>query len=153
MGRARNDITDEQIAEALAKHGNRRRHAAGELHCSESRVAAYCIRNDIPAPVRRHKSVDSYLPKITWDTGNLTRLRAAYMRNPRPSVAEMASEFGTTPAAIQTILSRAGLTRVPAMKAERMVRKCLCCPNLILSEGSGHRQCHACFEENSRIAA
>jgi hypothetical protein len=145
--------TDEQIAAALEKHGNRRREVAIELHCSERRVDYYCDWRGIARPPKRQKSCSSYKPPVRWTDDRLALLRKLFIDDLR-SVDEIASEFNTTVTGIRTALSRAGLNEtVQRKETYRIERKCLCCRMPFMREGAGNRQCVMCFEENSRIAA
>lgn len=96
---------------------------------------------------RSHSSAGT----IVWDDANRARLVAAFARDPKPTIAQVADEFGTTAGAIQTAASRFGCTRrTNSLHDAKPLkpRKCICCQKPFMSEGPGNWQCPKCRVKN-----
>jgi len=148
-----------KILEALAANGNDRVKAAADSGRAVDTVERWARVHKIKlAPTPKVEPKAPTLPLIRWDDGNVANLRDMYLQVPKPSVAELAAAFGTTVSSIQTVLSRKGIVRAPAVsgtpwKNEQRARDCLCCRRPFVSEGTHNRQCPRCYAENSEMAA
>jgi hypothetical protein len=136
--------SDEDVAAALeAAHGDGKK-AAAALGCSSYVIARYRRAAGIVTPTS--------VP-VRWTTENVLRLREANLRTPRPTSEELAAEFGTSVAAVQTAMSRHCITKLGTPRAESgkpaaltsyRSRNCMCCSKPFLSEGSHNRMCTEC---------
>jgi hypothetical protein len=80
-----------------------------------------------------------------WDAAARERLIELSKVEPRPSNEAIAFALGHTPAAVQTALSRFGVTRAGKLAISRLKdRPCITCRRAFLSEGPGNRMCTRC---------
>jgi len=131
--------TDAEIAAALVAADGVVKQAAAALGCCRDAIYHYYRRTD----------------SVKWDVEHVARLTEAWVRTPRPTMRDVAVEFGTTRLEIKNVLSRHGLTRrrsiddpAPAIK----VRACITCQQPFASEGNGNHMCPRCLAESREIA-
>ncbi|MEH2474590.1 transposase-like protein [Nitrobacteraceae bacterium AZCC 2161] len=80
-----------------------------------------------------------------WDAAARERLIELSKSAPRPSVEALAFALGRTPSAVQTALSRFGVTRAGKLAIHRLKNlPCITCKRAFLSEGHGNRMCDRC---------
>lgn len=88
------------------------------------------------------------VPLVKWDALTIARVIEMRSRDPRPSDDEIAAALGCTLSALQTALSRRGITRqhsvdLTPVRALKM-RPCICCRRNFNSTGAGNRMCPRC---------
>jgi hypothetical protein len=88
------------------------------------------------------------VPLVRWDSATISRVIEMRSRDPRPSDDEIATALGCTLSALQTALSRHGITRqrsvdLTPVRAPKM-RPCICCRNNFNSTGVANRMCPRC---------
>jgi hypothetical protein len=143
---------------------------AAKLGAEVTSINLHRRRLGVPAPrtgwkaaaaARKAKSAAGCAPQVTWDAANVARLRDLVMQSPRPTNESMAASFGTTVNAIQTAMSRAGITMFDAPRSGRQLadlsgftkRNCMTCEQPFTSEGKHNRRCNSCKSNDSCAVA
>jgi hypothetical protein len=145
QGKRGPQFTDEMIAGAVSRT-NTVDEAAELLGCSSNTVARYRKRNGLTA---NYVSIGPKPDGVRWDDEALKKLREMAIREPRPTNKALADAFGTTPSAIQTALSRHGITRQNGGPIASMrPRDCMTCQRPFLSEGNHNRMCPRCLTDD-----
>lgn len=162
-------FTDEQLLAAVAAHGHDNRAIAAKLGVTKKWINIERARLGVPSPkcgrpnpkAAKHTVQDWPMAPVTWDEGNVAKLRVMATQSPRPSNSDIAKAFGTSLNAIQTVLSRFDITkgntgrRIGELKdlSGLKERKCLRCQKPFASEGIHNRRCSPCKSNDHRIAA
>jgi len=137
------------IDAALDRSGGAVGPAAAALKCSLHTIYKHC-RDTGRKPVDPR---DRARPAgIIWNAANRTKLLEIASRVPRPSTAAIGREMGTSAVAIQTALSRSGITRIGKTAAPLTRRPCLNCRTDFMSTHKGNRHCPRCVAENGLAA-
>jgi transposase-like protein len=124
-------LTDEEVIAAVHEHGGSTKTAARALGCHHHTLMRYRARLGIANPVG--------CPR--WDAAAIEKLIAMVTATPRPSNEEIAKAFGVTVNAIQTAMSRYGITKRSSGNTLLDLsvfkqRRCLTCRNPFLSDGA-----------------
>ncbi|QDM22736.1 hypothetical protein FIU28_17440 [Tardiphaga sp. vice154] len=156
-------FNDAMIADAVSKTSSVEA-AAALLGCSDATIKKYrqrhglsMVRSSPPVPEPKIEAgFVTFQPNsdgVRWNEENLTKLREMAMREPRPTIAALADAMGTTESAIQTALSRHGMSRRNRAISSLKPRDCMTCTKPFMSEGNHNRMCARCLNTNESVAA
>jgi hypothetical protein len=143
--------TAAMIDEALDKSGGLVAPAALAHNCSPVVIYKHCktVGRKPVDPRDRARPAG-----IIWNAANRAKLLDIASGVPRPSVEEMGPEIGITAVAIQTGMSRAGITKINGRTPTQLTRRpCLNCRTPFLSTHKGNRRFPKCIAADSKIAA
>jgi hypothetical protein len=146
-------FTDAMVIDALDKCDGNVAKAAKSLGCSRVTIYHHRQRSG-KSPKLSGRASYSRHTGVKWNGAARSKPVEIAGRNPRPPMAEIAASFGTTENAVQTAMSRFGITRInPAGRKSLTPRNCMSCNNPFMSEGIGSRRCPRCVAGDSEIAA
>lgn len=166
-------FSDEALLGAVERHGPNSTAIAHELGFSQGYVNVQRRRLGVPSPkswttagknVERAKNKEGGVDgvgHVRWTNAKREKLAEMAMRSPRPGNGEIAAAFGTTESAIQTALSRYGISKDAKGVAFGELRDlsgmkriaCMTCQEPFVSEGKHNRRCNRCKGNDHQVAA
>jgi transposase len=146
-------FTDAMISEALVKSGGNVAAAAKLLGCSIHTIYVYIRKSGAKSVDPRRANLANGIGVI-WNAANRAKLHEMATRVPRPPLSEIAAALGTTELAIQTAMSRHGITKNNGRTPNTLTsRPCLNCHSPFMSTHKGNRRCPKCIAEDREVAA
>ncbi len=150
--------TDEILSAGLMASDGTVKGTANYLGCVPAVVRNYCKRvghKPLDGRGRGRKGVPAAGGSdVVWNSANRAKLHEIATRIPRPPLSEIAAVFGTTENAIQTPMSRSGITRAQGRNPTQLTsRDCLNCRTPFMSTHKGNRRCPKCIAEDREVAA
>lgn len=147
-------FSDQQLLDAVRRHGNNTAAIAEEFSVTSGYINVQRRRLGCPAPKGRQKQATAAkspvlvaetvtTQHILWDDENRAKLAALLAEVPPLSKEAIAAKMGITVSAVQTAMSRLGMSR-PDGHADRKMRTCLSCEKSFMSEWKGNRHCTQC---------